>query len=162
MIENYFLFNAFEKTIETRQFETMKTENIQKLNSNFLFLKINEFTNVIEQIKQESSLIGNEKIGNLCLILQKLVLKKEKTKTAHKPISIKIFKKRISQIHSNLNDTEILFFLLIIQQTSINDIATLTGLTSGTVRVYKVKLKSKLGLKPKEKIVDYLLKVYYK
>lgn len=143
--------------------------------------QLDELGNVIEEIKRESHIIGNQKIGNLCLFLQNAVLKSDKkeinevnseeinkklkNKVTKKPKLIKsataIFESRLKVHHDILNQNDVDSCLLVIQKKSSNELAELMNLTSGTVRVYKNKLKTKLGLSADDDLYEYLMSIYF-
>jgi DNA-binding CsgD family transcriptional regulator len=131
---------------------------LSKLDEN----QLEDLSSVIEEIKQESTLIGNQKIAGLCLFLQNAVMKDRQYENivVLNEKSTNKFKDRLLTYHKDLTESELELCLLIIQNKSGREVSEILNLTHGTIRVYKNKLKIKLGLSADDNLFEYLKNMY--
>ena len=152
---------------------TLKISNIQNdnaLNSenfNDKFQKaikhqnFQELSIIIEDISKEEQLTQHQKIKKLVDYFHQPIDSKMdvKVEVKGKKYKINTFQSKIQTLHPTLTDQEIMLCCYVLQNRSCNEIALMLGLTSGTVRVYKNKLKTKLGLSFENSLHDYIQKI---
>jgi DNA-binding CsgD family transcriptional regulator len=129
--------------------------------------QLHELSNLKEETKKESDLAQHYKIQQLVAFFKTSNL--PITNTFEKPIEIteptltvksRKFKKKLLSIHPDLTEQELWLCELIITKKSITEISEIMKLASGTVRVYKTKLKLKLNLSQESSLKAYLIKLY--
>ena len=70
-----------------------------------------------------------------------------------------IFKVKLEHLHPSLNYQDRLLCSYFRLHLSLKEIAKLEGITYGTVRVYKHKIKQKIGLSHEESLTEYLCRI---
>lgn len=110
--------------------------------------------NVESKENYDSKLLFNDlkiKIQNLNKIDEKHL-----TKRTHVLDNNSLFQYELEQIHPELNFQERVLCNYFRLNLSSKEISVIEGMTNGTVRVYKNKIKNKLALRPEESLVEYL------
>lgn len=88
--------------------------------------------------------------------IENSLLDENTNEKAQKPYSFMTLKSILQSRHESLNEHEIELCIYVYEGKSCLEIAEMTGLTSGSVRVYKNKLKMKLNLPRKVTLSQYL------
>jgi len=70
-----------------------------------------------------------------------------------------IFQVKLEHLHPSLNYQDRLLCSYFRLHLSLKEIAALEGITYGTVRVYKHKIKQKIGLSHQESLTEYLCRI---
>jgi DNA-binding CsgD family transcriptional regulator len=129
--------------------------------------QLQELSNLMEEIKNESDLAQHYKIQQLFAFFQtsNFPIKNsfEKSIEVSEPtlmVKNSKLKKKLLSIHPNLTEQELWLCELIITKKSITEISEVMKLAAGTVRVYKTNLKLKLNLSQENSLKDYLNKLY--
>ena len=135
-----------------------------KINPTLNSIKIKELSAVIDEIKKEEDLKKHFKIQKLMMVLNNPI--QEFSQTQNFEIQSKKreskrqkpdFRTKLLSHHFDLTDAELNLSELIIQEKSCGEIAEILDLKTGTVRVYKNKLKSKLNLSTENNLGQYLI-----
>ena len=141
-----------------------KNTKPQTESEDFNAFNFQDLSSIIDEIKQEEDLKKHYKIQKLMMAFNHTVQEFRNSPnieiqaTKREPKCKKSdFKTKLLILHSNLTQSEILLCELIILEKSCNEIAEILDLSSGTVRVYKNKLKSKLNLSAKNNLGEYLM-----
>lgn len=69
------------------------------------------------------------------------------------------FMLELQKLHPELSKQELTFCSYFRMNLNSKEIASITSMTSGTIRVYKNKIKAKIGLSPDENLNDYLQEI---
>lgn len=170
------LFLIWKYLIKSQKPKLISSLNSDKVDSSFIDddfeiphqqNQLHELSNLKEETKKESDLAQHYKIQQLVAFFKTSNL--PITNTFEKPIEIteptltvksRKFKKKLLSIHPDLTEQELWLCELIITKKSITEISEIMKLASGTVRVYKTKLKLKLNLSHENSLKDYLNKLY--
>ena len=170
------LFLIWKYLIKSQKPKLISSLNSDKVDSSFIDddfeiphqqNQLHELSNLKEETKKESDLAQHYKIQQLVAFFKTSNL--PITNTFEKPIEIteptltvksRKFKKKLLSIHPDLTEQELWLCELIITKKSITEISEIMKLASGTVRVYKTKLKLKLNLSQENSLKDYLNKLY--
>lgn len=170
------LFLIWKYLIKSQKPKLISSLNSDKVDSSFIDddfeiphqqNQLHELSNLKEETKKESDLAQHYKIQQLVAFFKTSNL--PITNTFEKPIEIteptltvksRKFKKKLLSIHPDLTEQELWLCELIITKKSITEISEIMKLASGTVRVYKTKLKLKLNLSQESSLKAYLIKLY--
>lgn len=143
----------------------------------YSFSELNEIekfqlSTLLKEIITEPNLIHNEKISTLNGFLENVIKDKEEKKTfvekkqvyvkkikVEKLIKPKSFKEKLVEKHVDLSDQELELCNYVNDGKSCSEIAVLTGLSAGSVRVYKNKLKTKMKIPKQERLSQYLASI---
>lgn len=69
------------------------------------------------------------------------------------------FMLELQKLHPELSKQELTFCSYFRMNLNSKEIASITSMTSGTIRVYKNKIKAKIGLSPEQNLNDYLQEI---
>lgn len=176
-----FLYNLFSKKDENLKHSTKKLEEVE-FKKNQLLEVIKELQdNILDlnlklgiKYKMEKSLADNFRnlehlksselnqiINNLHIQLSNLNQIDRKTMEAESLVlqgkkSRNDFKQRLLEKHIDISDNEANLAHYIYLGLNTKEISLATGISLGTVRVYKSKLKSKIGLRIEDDLASYL------
>ena len=141
-----------------------KSNKVQTEIKDFNAFNFQELSSIIDEIKQEEDLKKHYKIQKLMMVFNhpiqefrnnpSIEIQATKRESKRKKPD---FRTKLLLHHANLTQAEILLCELIIQGKTCNEIAEVLDLSSGTVRVYKNKLKSKLNLSTENNLGEYLI-----
>ena len=139
----------------------LKQEKITSLALNLNLKKETEktFLEKLKEIKRKKNVEIEDvlkdlhsSVSNLLNIDNKNHLQIEESSEENKK-----FKRNLLEKHPNLSKHEVNFCTYFRMNLSSKEIANLNNMTDGTIRVYKTKIKSKIGLSQEQKLSDYLL-----
>ncbi|MBI2259437.1 MAG: response regulator transcription factor [Flavobacteriia bacterium] len=138
----------------------LKQEKITNLSLNLNLKKETEkaFLMKINEIKKRRNVDIESVLRELQLNIKNLLqIDKKNNEINHETDEENTkFILNIKEKHPNLSEHEINFCLYFRMELNSKEIASLTDMTSGTIRVYKTKIKNKLGLKNETNLNDYL------
>ena len=148
--------------------DSMKNTLIQSESKCLNNYNFQELSYIIDEIKQEDELKKHYKIQKLMLFFnypvqeyktnQNLEIKPSKRENKRKKTAD--FRNKLLFHHPDLSESEMQLCELIIKEKNCGAIAEVLQLSSGTVRVYKNKLKSKLNLNSSINLNGYLEQLY--
>jgi DNA-binding CsgD family transcriptional regulator len=139
----------------------LKQEKITSLALNLNLKKETEktFLEKLKEIKRKKNVEIEDvlkdlhsSVSNLLNIDNKNHLQIEESSEENKK-----FKRNLLEKHPNLSKHEVNFCTYFRMNLSSKEIANLNNMTDGTIRVYKTKIKTKIGLSQEQKLSDYLL-----
>jgi DNA-binding CsgD family transcriptional regulator len=141
-----------------------KSSKVQTENKDLNAFNFQELSSIIDEIMQEDELKKHYKIQKLMMFfnypvqefktVQNLEIKTSKRENKRKKLAD--FRTKLLFLHPDLTESEIHLIDLIIKERSCTEIGEILDLTPGTVRVYKNKLKIKLGLSADDNLFEYL------
>ena len=141
-----------------------KSNKVQTEIKDFNAFNFQELSSIIDEIKQEEDLKKHYKIQKLMMVFNHPIQEFRNSPNIEIQVSKRESKRKKPDFrtkllfhHANLTQAEILLCELIIQGKTCNEIAEVLDLSSGTVRVYKNKLKSKLNLSAENNLGEYLI-----
>lgn len=169
-------------SIDKTEFDYKKLEPLIQSFSELNEMERLQLSTMLNGFLTEQTTIRNEKNGvskgtikdeiEKIVVLKKPIIKKqlrEKNQSSEnsflvesifekpqKPYSFMTLKEILQSRHESLNEHEIELCIYVYEGKSCLEIAEMTGLTSGSVRVYKNKLKMKLNLPRKVTLSQYL------
>lgn len=153
--------NEFErKQVASELILEKQKEEITNLNL-VLNMKTDSEKALIEKIKdykKDNSLNAEQMLMDFQMQLNNLIQIDFKNTSSVKNSKgeTDIFFDKIKNIHPELNAHELNLCSYIRLKLNSKEISLITGITPGSVRVYKTKLKNKLGLKNEENLNQYL------
>jgi len=171
IISFFVIRHRFAKNYEVKQFSKENSNTIvQKLYSkekliSDLQMKLDikktfedDLLKTINQIEIDENSISNELIKEIRSKINNLnqIDKKKIHKNAIGLEDKEIFQRTLERLHPDLTHQELILCSYFRMHLSSKEIGLIEGITSGTVRVYKNKIKNKIGLSHEERLNEYL------
>jgi DNA-binding CsgD family transcriptional regulator len=118
----------------------------------------------INDVVSKDNFDSKQLLNELKIKLQNLneIDKKQLSKSAIVLEDKELFQKELERLHPELSYQERLLCTYFRLNLSSKEISVIEGITNGTVRVYKNKIKNKIGLSTDESLIDYLCNISIK
>lgn len=112
----------------------------------------------IYEVESKDNFDSKQLLNELKIKIQNLneIDKKQLTKSVNILEDKELFQKELERLHPELSYQERLLCTYFRLNLSSKEISVIEGITDGTVRVYKNKIKNKIGLASEESLIDYL------
>ena len=117
-----------------------------------------ELIKTIHEVESKENFDSKDLLNDLKLKLQNLseIDKKPTVKNSTVLDDNGLFQKALEQFHPELSYQERILCTYFRLHLSLKEISVIEGVTNGTVRVYKNKIKQKMGLNAEESLNEYL------
>jgi DNA-binding CsgD family transcriptional regulator len=118
----------------------------------------------IYEVESKDNFDSKQLLNEIKIKLQNLneIDKKQLSKNAIVLEDKELFQKELERLHPELSYQERLLCTYFRLNLSSKEISVIEGITNGTVRVYKNKIKNKIGLSTDESLIDYLCNISIK
>jgi DNA-binding CsgD family transcriptional regulator len=115
-------------------------------------------------VESKDNFDSKQLLNEIKIKLQNLneIDKKQLSKNAIVLEDKELFQKELERLHPELSYQERLLCTYFRLNLSSKEISVIEGITNGTVRVYKNKIKNKIGLSTDESLIDYLCTISIK
>jgi len=154
---NFLLESSKENLEKDIQLQKGKIKNLH-MNLNLKIETERAFLENLKKIKKSKNIDAEETVKDLFFKINNLLQIDEKNNDFVNESSEenKEFMKKLSEIYPFLSDHDLKFCVYFRLNLSSKEIALLENITPGSVRVYKTKIKSKIGLRKEEELSTVL------